>query len=77
MATALLQNFFGTSGQTGVTVGVHVVAYAAVKYSTKRLAAMALPGPGWVYVGLAVTWDVIMITKSYADCKKTGGLNLQ
>jgi hypothetical protein len=74
MTAALLNNFFGSSGRFGTTVGVHVVAYAAVKYGTKRLAAMALPSPGWVYVGLAVTWDVINIAKSYSDCKQTGGL---
>ncbi len=74
MTAALLNNFFGSSGRFGTTVGVHVVAYAAVKYGTKRLAAMALPGPGWVYGGLAVTWDVINIAKSYSDCKQTGGL---
>ncbi len=66
---AIVQNFFGNSGQTGATVIVNVAAYAAVK----RLAPALLPGPGWVYVGIAVIYDAVQITKSYADCKYNGG----
>lgn len=69
MVAALGQNFLGSSALTYTSIGLHVVAYAAVK----RLAPAVFPGPGWAYVGLAVLWDAANITKSYADCKYNGG----
>jgi len=72
MAAALIQNFIGDTAHTGATVAVHVAAYAAVR----RLGPSLLPGPGWVYVGVAGVWDAAQITKSYVDCKYNGGPSL-
>jgi len=69
MAAALGRNFLGNGDRMFWTAAVHATAYAAIK----RLAPAVLPGPGWAYVGLAVAWDGVQITKSYVDCKYNGG----
>jgi RHS repeat-associated protein len=68
MAGALINNFIGNDTQTFVTGLVHVGAVLVAQG-----AGAALPGPGWVYTGTAVLWDVSMAGKSYIQCKTTGG----
>ena len=67
MAGALFQNFFGDV-TAGMTVGLHVAVVAAAK----RLGPLVVPGPGWLYTGIAVLYDAGMVVKSYADCRYGG-----
>jgi len=69
----LIKNFLGDDVHAGATVILHVATYAAVK----RLVPALLPGPGWLYAGFAALWDVEQTTKSYVDCKYSGGPSLQ
>jgi RHS repeat-associated protein len=68
LTTELLRNFVGVGDLDPLygTLLVHAAAYAAIKYGT----SLVLPGPGWVYIGLAATWDVVQITRSVASCRK-------
>jgi len=67
MAGQLIENFIGDEDKTGVTVAVHVGALLA-----RQGAGSFLPGPGWLYTGTAIVWDVAMVGKSYVACKKPG-----
>jgi hypothetical protein len=69
MAASLISNFMGNDARAGTTVILHVAAYAAAK----DLAPDLLPGPGWLYSGVAILYDAAMVTKSYVDCKYNGG----
>jgi RHS repeat-associated protein len=73
MTAALIHNFIGDKPHAGGTVILHVAAYATVK----RLAPGTFPGPGWMYVTVAVLWDAAQVTASYVDCKYNGGPSLQ
>ena len=68
MTGALINNFIGNDGLTGVTLTVNIAALVA-----KQAAGSLLPGPGWLYTGVAIGYDGLMIAKSYASCKTTGG----
>lgn len=65
MTGQLIHNFIGDDDQTGVTVAVHVAAILA-----KQAGGTVLPGPGWLYTGVAILWDGAMVTKSYLECRQ-------
>ncbi|HEV2350588.1 MAG TPA: RHS repeat-associated core domain-containing protein [Terriglobia bacterium] len=65
VASELISNFFGDDDQTGVTLAVHMAALIS-----KQSAGAYLPGPGWLYTGVAVVYDVAMIGKSYVACRQ-------
>ena len=66
IAGALIQNFAGDDDKQVMTALVHIAAVAAVK----RLAPAVIPGPGWLYVSVAVVYDAFNVGKSYLDCMK-------
>jgi hypothetical protein len=75
MAGELGNNFFGPGKELDpsgggsdlayVTIGLHLVAYAAIR----NLAPVVLPGPGWFYAAAAVTWDVVNAVDAYSACR--------
>src|SRR6185437_1287876 len=67
MAGRLMDNFVGPGGSLTVTATLNVAAVAVF-----RPAVAMLPGPGWVYVGAAVVYDVGMVAKSYVECRNGG-----
>ena len=69
MAAALVSNFVGDDTQAGTTVVLNAAAYAAAR----DIAPDLLPGPGWIYGGVAILYDAAQVTKSYVDCKQDGG----
>lgn len=71
MAGALIHNFIGDEGHAGAAVATNVGAAIALGL-VKQAAPGILPGPGWVYVGVAVILDVGMVAESYVDCRSGG-----
>ena len=65
MGARLADNFVGPSGSGTLTVALNVAGVAVFE---PAVAAM-VPGPGWLYTGTMVIYDVGMIGKSYSDCK--------
>jgi hypothetical protein len=74
MAAALIENFAGDDAHAGVTLTVNIGAAIALGL-VRQAAPSLLPGPGWLYVGVAALWDVGTVAKSYGDCRN-GGLSV-
>jgi RHS repeat-associated protein len=68
MTAALIDNSVGSPGKTGVTGAVHVGLALGLGAGRRAVAAL-LPGPGWLYVGTAVLYDIAIVAKSYQDCR--------
>ena len=69
MGQRLVDNFVGPTGSITVTTVLNVAAVAVFKPAVASL----LPGPGWLYTGAAVAYDLGMVGKSYVECKYGGG----
>jgi RHS repeat-associated protein len=65
MTGELINNFLGDKNRAGITVAVHVAAIVV-----RQGAGSLLPGPGWLYTGTAIVWDVAMVGKSYVTCRQ-------
>ena len=65
MGARLADNFVGPSGSGTLTVALNVAAVAVLRPAVAAL----LPGPGWLYTGTAVVYDLGMVGKSYFECK--------
>jgi hypothetical protein len=72
MAAALIHNFVGDDAHAGVTLTVNIGAAVALKLVEQTGPGDLLPGPGWLYAGVAVLWDAGMVAKSYLDCRNGG-----
>ena len=70
MAGELSENFVGTGDEsdarTGVTLAVNILGYLALRDALPSI----LPGPGWLYTGIALLYDAALIGKSYATCRQ-------
>jgi len=64
MAGEMVNNFLG-GGRAGLTVALHVAVIVA-----RQGSGTFLPGPGWLYTGTAIVYDVAMVAKAYATCKQ-------
>jgi hypothetical protein len=72
-------------GGAGVQAGfanaimAEVVALRAILLNVAAVAvlrpavASLLPGPGWVYTGAAIVYDLGIVGKSYVECRNGGG----
>jgi RHS repeat-associated protein len=69
MTGRLIDNFGGPGGSLTLTTVLNVAAVAVLKPAVASL----LPGPGWLYTGVAVVYDLGMVGKSYAECKNGEG----
>jgi hypothetical protein len=72
MTAALIHNFVGDDAHAGATLAVNLGAAIALRLVEQTAPGDILPGPGWVYVGVAVLWDAGMVAKSYVDCRSGG-----
>jgi RHS repeat-associated protein len=73
LTAALVQNFLGDDAHAGASVLFNGIAWVIVT----RGAPALLPGPGWLYVAMAVLYDASQIATSYADCKNNGSPSVQ
>lgn len=69
MGQRLLDNFIGPHGSATITTVLNVAGVAVLRPAVASL----VPGPGWLYTGAAVAYDVGMVGKSYVECKSGGG----
>lgn len=65
----LVDNFVGPTGSVTVTTVLNVAGVAVFRPAVASL----LPGPGWVYTGAAVAYDLGIVGKSYVECRNGGG----
>ena len=69
MTGALIHNFAGNSDRAGITVATNIAGMVALGILKQTAIGDILPGPGWMYVGVAILWDAGNVAKSYYDCK--------
>jgi hypothetical protein len=67
-AGRLIHNFAGDDSRAGVTLTVNIAAGIALRKLGTKAAASLLPGPGWVYLGVATLWDLGEIGEAYFYC---------
>jgi len=49
---------------------VNIAAGIALRKIGSKAAASLLPGPGWLYVGVATVYDLALIGEAYSYCSK-------
>jgi hypothetical protein len=69
VGAALFNNTFGSDSRAEVFLAANILAFVG-----KQAVGVSLPGPGWVYTGTAIIYDVALVGKSYLDCTHGGPL---
>jgi RHS repeat-associated protein len=68
MYSELVDSFFGDSDKTFLSVGLHVATAVALRGGKDAVAAF-LPGPGWLYAAIALTYDAGKIAGAWVNCQ--------
>ena len=66
MTRELIQKFVGSRGAAGATLAVNLAALLV----TTQGSGLLVPGPGWVYVAAALSYDTVAIAGSYLSCRE-------